>query len=179
MFNPIIKKQRRVAENILRMEANLIQKVSQGDASAFRQLFDHYRNRIYSLGMHLTRSETMAEELVQDAFMKVWENRNQLVSIHYFNAWLRTVAKNTCSNYLRSLAIERLAMHRISGSTVEATGSAENKVIVKEYEEIIDAAIRQLPPGKKSVPAEQAAVQKAGRNSPRAQHLGAYRKGVH
>ena len=88
--------------------------VSEGDAIAFRQLFDHYRNKIYSLGMYLTRSETLSEEIVQDVFLKVWEKREELTGINYFNAWLRTVAKNTCSNYLRSLAMEKIALSRFA-----------------------------------------------------------------
>lgn len=39
--------------------------VTQGNEHAFRQLYDKYRNEIYSPGMHLTRSEILSEEIVQ------------------------------------------------------------------------------------------------------------------
>lgn len=125
--------------------------VSEGDEHAFRQLFDQYRDRIYSLGMYLTRSEILSEEIVQDVFLKVWEKRDQLAGINYFNAWLRTVAKNTCSNYLRNLAMEKIAMSRFAVSNDSETASSENDVIAKEYGQIIDEAIRQLPPQQKKV----------------------------
>ena len=101
--------------------------------------------------MYLTRSEILSEEIVQDVFMKVWDKRDQLQEINYVNAWLRTVARNTCSNYLRTLAMEKLAMNRYALQNNAETPSAENDVIAKEYEQIIEAAIRQLPPQQKKV----------------------------
>ena len=101
--------------------------------------------------MHLTRSEILSEEIVQEVFMKVWEKRDQLQGISYLNAWLRTVARNTCSNYLRNLAMEKLVMNRYALQNNAETPSAENDVIAKEYEQIIEAAIRQLPPQQKKV----------------------------
>lgn len=140
-----------MSENIFSDEGDLILRVSRGDEFAFRQLFDHYRNRVYSLGMHLTRSELMAEELVQDVFLKVWTNRSQLTSILYFNAWLRTIAKNTCSNYLRSMAIEKLAIHKLGGLSGPTIASTGNELIAKELEKLIAEAIQRLPPQQKKV----------------------------
>lgn len=140
-----------MSENILQEDCDLIQKVSQGDERAFRALFDRYRNKIYSLGIYLTRSEIMAEELVQDVFLKVWKCRTELASVVYFNAWLRTIAKNTCSNYLRSLAIEKMAMMNIADNSPKDTESFENELIVREFEQIIQHAITQLPPQQQKV----------------------------
>ena len=138
-------------ENLPYNENDLLVQVSQGNEYAFRQLYDKYRNKIYSLGMHLTRSEMLSEEIVQDVFMKIWEKRDQLEGINYFNAWFRTVTRNTCSNYLRSLAMEKLVMNRYALQNNSETPSPENDVIAKEYQQIIEAAIRQLPPQQKKV----------------------------
>lgn len=132
-------------------ERELLLQVAEGSTIAFQHLFDLYRNKIYSLGMYLTRSEFLAEEIVQDVFMKVWENREQLAGIQYFNAWLRTVAKNTCCNYLRTMALEKLAMNQLAANTATETASSENEVIARQYEQIIDAAIQQLPAQQKKV----------------------------
>lgn len=137
--------------SLLHNEKDLLLQVANGNEVAFRQLFDHYRNKIYSLGMYLTRSELMAEEIVQDVFLKVWEKRQELSGIQYFNGWLRTVAKNTCSNYLRDLAVEKLAMSRLSENTDPITSSVESEVILKDYQQIIDEAIQRLPPQQKKV----------------------------
>lgn len=132
-------------------ERDLLQQVAAGSGQAFRSLFDQYRNKIYSLGIYLTRSETLAEEMVQDVFLKVWEKREQLADIDYFNAWLRTVAKNICSNYLRNLAIENLVMKRYSSANQKDHSSPENELMNKQYEAIVNAAIEQLPPQQQKV----------------------------
>jgi RNA polymerase sigma-70 factor (ECF subfamily) len=141
----------RLPESQLNNEKDLLLQVAGGDSVAFRRLFDHYRNKIYSLGMHLTRSEMLAEEIVQDAFLKVWEKRAELSGIQYFNGWLRTVAKNTCSNYLRDLAVERLAMNRLLEKADSITASVESDVIEKEYQQIVEDAIQRLPPQQRKV----------------------------
>lgn len=101
--------------------------------------------------MYLTKSETMAEEIVQDVFMKVWEKRAELVDIQQFNSWLRRVAKNTCSNYLRDMAVERLAMNKLSEKTDVIASSVESSVIEKEYRQILEEALQRLPPQQKKV----------------------------
>ena len=133
------------------MEKELLLQVGKGDESAFRQLYDRYRQKIFSLGMYLTHSEVLSEEIVQDVFMKVWEKRSQLTAISFFNSWLRTVARNTCSNYLRSLAIERLALQEYVLKTKTVPISPEVGFETKEYEQILEAAIQQLPPQQRKV----------------------------
>lgn len=133
------------------MEKALLLQVAKGDESAFRQLYDRYRQKIFSLGMYLTHSEVLSEEIVQDVFMKVWEKRSQLTAISFFNAWLRTVARNTCSNYLRSLAIEKLALHEFALKTNTVPISPEVGFETKEYEQILEAAIQQLSPQQRKV----------------------------
>lgn len=126
-------------------ETVLMQQVAAGNETAFRQLFDQYRQKIYSLAMYLTRSEVLSEEIVQDVFMKVWSNRDQLHQIDYFNAWLRTIARNTISNYLRGLARERLALSRLDVTKNDSTLSSENIFLDRQYQQLMQEAIRQLP----------------------------------
>ncbi len=132
-------------------EKKLLHLVAKSDETAFRELFDLYRDRIYSLGMYLTRSEIVSEEIVQDVFIKVWEKREQLLSIEYFNAWLRTVARNICSNYLRSMAIEKLALKTYTAAIPSSNESPENTIIEKEQEQLLNTAILNLPPQQKKV----------------------------
>ena len=132
-------------------ETDLLLRVSKGDEIAFRQLYDQYRKKIYTLGLYLTKSDSMAQEIVQDVFMKIWEKRIQLKEIDYFNAWLRTIARNTASNYLRDRAIEKLGLARLAAKVTGHDNVTENDVADKEYEQLMEAAIRQLPPQQQKV----------------------------
>lgn len=130
--------------NSLHNEKDLLLRVAEGDETAFRLLYDHYRKKIYALGLFLCRSEGQAQELVQDVFLKIWEKREQLREIDHFNAWLRTIARNTAINYLRARAMEKLGLDRLP---VRESSSCftENDVAEREYSLLLQAAVRQLP----------------------------------
>lgn len=114
-------------------------------------LYDQYRKKIYSLGIFLTKSDILAQEIVQDVFMKIWEKRSLLRDIHYFNAWLRTIARNVAINYFRALAAEKLGMARLSASSRENNQFTENDAADREYTQLLQTAINQLPPQQQKV----------------------------
>ncbi len=134
----------------LHNEKALLLQVGEGDEAAFRVLYDRYRKKIYVLGLFLTKSESLAQELVQDVFLKIWEKREQLRDIDYFNSWLRTIARNTATNYLRARAMEKLGINRIP---VHESSSCftENDAADREYSLLLQTAVRQLPPQQQKV----------------------------
>jgi RNA polymerase sigma-70 factor (family 1) len=132
-------------------EKNILLRIANGDESAFRLLFDKYHPKIYSLSMHITRSQTVAEDMVQEVFSKLWEKRKGLHEIEYINAWLRTIARNVCCDYLRRLAIERLAIGQLIVSKNEDALSPEVDFIDKEKRNLIEEAISALCPQQQKV----------------------------
>jgi hypothetical protein len=70
-----------VAVTSLHNEKALLERVAQGDESAFRIVFDHYRDAIYAFALKVTRHESIAEEIVQDVFMKIWISRTGLPAV--------------------------------------------------------------------------------------------------
>lgn len=135
---------------LLHNEKDLIQGLVRGDETAFRKIYDHYRKKVYALGLFITKSENQAQELVQDVFSKVWEKRDQLAEINYFNSWLRTVARNTAINYLRARAVEKLGLAHITmGGNRNCL--TEDEVADREYSQLLETAIRSLPPQQQKV----------------------------
>lgn len=149
--NPATQVRESIPRAPLQRERELLRSMAKGDEGAFRLLFDHYRQRIYNFGMHLTHSEIMAEEMVQDVFMQTWVNRANLGELDHFNAWLRKVAKNIGSNYLRNLATEKLALGRFATNTKSSNRSTEETIAEREYDQILQQAILRLPPQQQKV----------------------------
>lgn len=50
-------------------------RISQNDASAPRELYDHYNNSFYQLAIVIVQSSEMAEEIVEDVFIEAWKMR--------------------------------------------------------------------------------------------------------
>lgn len=130
-------------------EKDLLLQVAQGHEKAFAQLFHRYH---HSLGIYiyqLTSSRELTEELVQDVFLKIWTNRQSLVQVENFEAWLFVITRNHTLNCLRKLVRERMEQkewRKLQDPEFFAAGAPD-----EEQFQLIDQAIRQLPPQQKKV----------------------------
>jgi len=134
----------------LHNEPALLDQVAQGDEKAFRVVFDHYRDTIYAFALKVTRRETIAEEIVQDVFIKIWINRSALPGVRHFGNFLYIIARNHTFNSLRTLAKEKLT-GELPEQMEEAGASAESTVLQYDYGKLLQHAIAQLPPQQKLV----------------------------
>lgn len=74
---------------------------------AFDYLYNLYKERLYGFAVGYLKSTEEAKGLVQNVFLKVWENRAELDEAKSFNAYLFTIAKNTILNHFRKKANEQ------------------------------------------------------------------------
>jgi RNA polymerase sigma-19 factor, ECF subfamily len=138
------------AEPLYREKA-LLDQIAQGDENAFRTIFDHYRDNIYSFALKVLRHEAMAEETVQDVFLKIWINRAGLSAIRNFADFLFIVARNHTFNSLRRLARER-KISSVGPEDLQIEGvSAEATVLQRDYDRVLQQAVALLPPQQKLV----------------------------
>lgn len=132
-------------------EQGLLKRVALGDESAFASLFNLYKHKVYALGISLTRSEFLAEEITQEVFMKLWVNRETLSDVVYFNAYLRTIARNLAFNYLKRIACERMVLNRIMQKDTGVDQSTESDIVYNDYHKLLLEAIKNLSPQVKKV----------------------------
>jgi RNA polymerase sigma-70 factor (ECF subfamily) len=132
-------------------ENALLERVAQGDESAFRIVFDHYRDAIFAFALKVTRHESIAEEIVQDVFLKIWINRSGLGDVRNFADFLYIIARNHTFNSLRSLARERKLLIDTSADLQIAGVSTEAIIVQRDYDRLLLQAVAQLPPQQKLV----------------------------
>lgn len=75
-------------------DASYIKELVLGSHDAFKKLFMNYFPKVKYFVCHLIKSESIAEELAQDVFMKIWERREDLETIESFNSYVYRMAKN-------------------------------------------------------------------------------------
>jgi RNA polymerase sigma-70 factor (family 1) len=124
---------------------NWIGDISRGDQEAFTLFFHAFRNRVYSFSFSFTRSAEVAEEITQDVFIKVWTNRESLDQIENIDAWLSTITRNLCFNYLKKLALERNAKQQIKSQLISEQ-DVEQHLSYKEKANQVAEALDQLSP---------------------------------
>lgn len=128
-------------------EKELLQSVSEGDETAFTQLFNEWYPLLSTLILRVTRSEMLTEEVVQDVFLKVWMGREALVYVDRFKPFLWVMAKHLAIDALRKTVARTARENRYQSEVL-----IENNVNDEpDYHTLIDEAIARLPPQQQRV----------------------------
>lgn len=122
---------------------NLIDKFKQGDQVSFEVLFDQLYQRLCAYCARYIHDPSDAEDLVQDAFVALWHQRNQFEHINAIKSFLYTTVRNKCLNSLKHQSVIREHESRLIYELEHAT--LEHHIIEEEYYGRLHAEIRKLP----------------------------------
>lgn len=132
-------------------EKILIKNLAEGDIQAFQEIFYRYEKQLKYYAFRLTKSRFIVEEIIQEVFIKVWENSSKIDPDLGISAYLYRTVRNRAFNYLRdSMQHEDLALG-LWQDILEAQTQADHNIISAEYENLIDQIIQGLPPQKRSI----------------------------
>lgn len=132
-------------------EQELIQLIEQSDECAFAILFDHHRNKIYTFALKLTHSTTVAEEITENVFLKIWLRRSSLNEIENFSAYLFAIARHEAYRILKQIARNYKTVLLVENHSFIAQENSEDYLINKEYTSLLQKAIDRLPHQQKRV----------------------------
>jgi len=125
----------------------LVARIRSGDPDAFEEFFTTYRRPVYITALAITRDPFLAEEILQDCFVRAYRARHRLRTDRSPLPWLHRVATNMC--YSR-IARRRMIMEPITaliGNLVaDLTSRPEQVVESREISEVLQRAIDTLPP---------------------------------
>src|SRR5437868_11722090 len=82
-------------------ELALVDAARQGDVGAFEQLIKRYDRNVFRIAQHITQNREDAEDVVQDAFIKAYQNLGQFQGNSKFYTWLVRIAVNEALMKLR------------------------------------------------------------------------------
>lgn len=128
----------------LKNEKDLLLKIADGDESAFAELFHFYNARLHLHVASLVRSTAIAEEIIQETFLRVWLNRDQLPDIEYPRAWIFSIASNICFNHLRQQVRQEKHLRVLAGTTADSHDELPVLTELKEIRTAIHDAVDHL-----------------------------------
>jgi len=131
-------------------EKALLSKIAGGDETAFRIVFNQYYRLLGAHILRITKSQEIAEEVVQDVFLKIWMSRETLSSIQDFRAYLYVVSRNHALNCLKKVAREGIVQGQTNWVDLENRPFPEETGEL-DYYSLIDEAIDSLPPQQQKV----------------------------
>ena len=82
-------------------EKTFISAFQAGEEKVFRYVFEKFYSSLCVYCLRLIREECVAADLVQEAFVKLWENRQNFSSLLTIRSYLYTIVRNSGINYLR------------------------------------------------------------------------------
>ena len=136
-------------------DAALMLRVKQGDAAAFTQLVEKYKQPITNLVWRTVRDETEAEDIAQNVFVQAWKSAPRYQATAKFSTWLFTIARNLCLNEFRRRSrhpAESLDQMRDDSDDQplfqvvdRRIRSAQDELLQGELEHKVDAVIGALP----------------------------------
>lgn len=130
-----------------KIQQGLLQQITFGNEGAFRKLYHYYYKRLLQFAFILTKNKEVAEELVEDVFIKFWRNRLHADTIRNLKVYLYRATKNTCLNYLSSKANESITKP-FDAINIELPGPVcpDQLLVFRETFAKINQAIETLPP---------------------------------
>ncbi len=86
-------------------EIELVAKIEEGDLQAFQQLYEEFYVSLCVYARRFTRANEIAEEVVQDVFLTLWEQQGRLTITTSLKAYLFTSVRNRCLDHLKHLQV--------------------------------------------------------------------------
>lgn len=88
-------------------QRELIESAIAGDHQAFRVIVEAFQGFVYSIAFRFTGNTDDAEDLTQEAFIRLWKNLNRFDPQREMKKWLGKIISNLCLDYLKSARKKR------------------------------------------------------------------------
>src|SRR5690606_31325510 len=113
--------------------------------------FQAYRRKLFSYIFKITASREIAEDTIQDIFLKLWSVRETLSAIGNINAYLHRMAHNYAYHGFRRLAKETLLLDHLRKQEDSDTGNPVQELLSKEVRAYIQLLVDRLTPQQRKV----------------------------
>ena len=127
-------------------EGELVARIKKGDEEAFEKIYQRYCQKIHVYARRITHCQFIAEEMVQEVFLKIWLNRNNLNPDLNFGNYLLKTTRNTAINHLRKVASDDRLKHEQSENAKHAKNETEDTLTFEEYRDLMQKAVEKLSP---------------------------------
>ena len=129
-----------------RTEAETIKACKRGDRTAFRDLFEAHKDRVYTIAFHYGGDEALARDVTQQVFLKLFTSINQFREDSRFTTWLYRIVANACADEHRKRKRFVPFSPEIEVRHMSARGSQEEAYHRRQVADSVRSAIAELTP---------------------------------
>lgn len=132
-------------------ESFLLQLVAKGDTAAYTQLFNYYSPQVFDAALLYVKDEQAAREIVQETFLKIWLKKEEMSGVKSFRDYLFILTRNRVYDGFKKQLVRMKAMDYHLQHLPESRNDTDHLLLQKEYADIVNKAVEQLPPERKKV----------------------------
>ncbi|MGN7722033.1 RNA polymerase sigma factor [Chitinophaga sp. 22620] len=132
-------------------DKRLFQLIAEGDEAAFRELFHAYVPQLQPLVMHLTKTASVTEDIIQETFLRVWLSRDKLPAIENPRSWLLRILFYQSFTWLRRRNVHYKALDAMAYGEDEMRSTTEEAVAYAAMLRLVGEAVQQLPAQAKKI----------------------------
>lgn len=134
------------------VSVHLKENIASGNQQAFKQLYQQFSKRLIYFARSIVKNEDAAFEIIDDVFIKVWRNKENICDIKNLKVYLYKAVKNTALNYIAQHANKNITdPFDFIDIQLKDELSPEQQLISREIHLKIDTAVNCLPPRCKMV----------------------------
>ncbi|MFV0606993.1 MAG: RNA polymerase sigma factor [Niabella sp.] len=113
--------------------------------------FYQFESSLFMFAQKITRSESLAQDIIQELFLSLWEKRDMLEQIENIEAYLYRSVKNKSIDFLRTLANDQKLRTNYFSSIEFEDNSLEHHISTQEFNQLFHAAIEKLPEKRRQI----------------------------
>lgn len=132
----------------------LVKKAIGGDEQAYKELVEKYQRALYFHVLKMIKDKEQVNDLVQEAFVKAFDNLNTYSTNYAFSTWLYRIATNHTIDYLRKKKLKTLSIDEpvktrdgeMQMQLEDESAGTDRNIIRKQRQDMVQEAIEDLPP---------------------------------
>lgn len=128
-----------------------LKQLANDDKNALEKLFNYYYPRLYSFSKTLLKLDEGIEDILQEVFLRIYQNRKNIKSTETFQSYIFTITRNLLLNELRSRLHEHKAKEKIYRESVAREYLLSEKIEFLELQEKLEQIIETLPDRRREI----------------------------
>lgn len=122
-----------------------------GDEKAFKLVFEQNFHKLYAFAYKMLKSKEQAEEVVHDAFLSAWNNRDRINASLPITPYIYTITKRLALNALRQIANSQRAVDELWKQLEDRTNLTEEAILFNDLQRFAESKVALLPPQQQQI----------------------------
>lgn len=133
------------------IDEELLHRLKSGDEVAFDSLYWAYNSHLFNFVHSILYDKSLAEDLTQNVFLKIWEKREGIIPEQGIDAYLFTIARNLVYKETEKSLLSSAVMELLSGQMSDMDSLTEQNIEAESLQQYIQRLVEQMPAARREI----------------------------